>query len=264
MLASCAPVANHGVPPARSTTTHGFTYSARVVSESVVHPLYRQGIARVKHGWAFSFNDGLFLTDDDLHQTRTLLPAIPTEWKARGFNHIGDIDVARGILYAPLEQPDYELGTQAMLTYDAATLAYTGGRFVTQHENSFVTVEPSTGIAYSMDRFGGDALLRYDIRHNWQPLAPLPMSRFVDRVQGADIHNHAAWLSTDDATDEVYRVDLSNGEVQALGSIGHVDGEGEGIDATAIHGIGDLHVLSIDVAVVPVRLIELRVFRAKG
>ena len=86
----------------------------------------------------------------------------------------------------------------------------------------------------------------------------LRMSRRLERVQGADIHGGAVWLSTDDATDGVYRVDLGTGRVQALGSIGHVDGEGEGIDATPVQG-ADLHVLSIDVKVVPVRVIELKV-----
>ena len=76
-------------------------------------------------------------------------------------------------------------------------------------------------------------------------------------MQGADIRDGAVWLSTDDATDGVYRVDLASGKVSPLGSIGHVDGEGEGIDASPLPQ-GDLHVLSLDVKVVPVRLIELR------
>jgi hypothetical protein len=121
-----------------------------------------------------------------------------------------------------------------------------------------VTVDPTTGVAYSMDRFGGDALLRYDVGDGWRPQAPLKLSTLIDRVQGADIRDGAVWLSTDDATDGVYRVDLATGKVAALGSIGHVDGEGEGIDASP-SSKGDLHVLSIDVKVVPVRLIELRV-----
>jgi hypothetical protein len=233
---------------------------AVVVRESTVGVLYRQGVARLGDEWVFSFNDGLFVTDDDFVQTKQLLPAIPPEWRARGFDHIGDIDVEGGVLYAALEQPDYSLGRQAMLTYDADTLAYTGGRDVAQHHNSFVTVDAARHIAYSMDEFGGRALLRYDIRHDWRPLTPLQMSTTVDRVQGADLSGGAAWLSTDDMIDGVYRVDLRTGAVQALGSIGHVDGEGEGVDATRTRN-GDLHVLSADVDVVPVRLIDLKVTR---
>jgi len=63
-------------------------------------------------------------------------------------------------------------------------------------------------------------------------------------------------LSTDDAHDGVYSVDLGTGVVQRLGSIGHADGEGEGIDATPTAS-GDLHVLSADVKIVPMRVIDL-------
>jgi len=241
-----------------TTTTVPLAYTAQVVGEIEVDSVYRQGVARVDGGWIFSFNDGLFLTDDEFTQTTTLAPAIPEEWKARGFDHIGDIDAENGVLYIPLEQPDYELGEQAMLTYDAATLQYLDGVEVAQHENSFVTVDSSTQIAYTLDRFGGEALLRYDVADGWKLLDPLPMSMFVDRVQGADVYDGAVWLSTDDKTDGVYRVDLETGEVQALGSIGRIDGEGEGIDATPLPS-GDLHVLTIDVAAAPVRLIELEV-----
>src|SRR3954447_13605424 len=113
-----------------------------------------------------------------------------------------------------------------------------------------------------MDRFGGDELLRYDVSAHWRRLAPLRMTRRVERVQGGDVHAGAVWLSTDDSVDGVYPVDVRSGAVQALGSIGHVDGEGEGIDATPT-GSGELHVLRIDVKAVPVRLVELRLVAAR-
>ena len=194
----------------------------------------------------FSLNDALFRTDDALTETIVVTPAVPPPYAARGFDHIGDIDVVDGVVYASLEQPDYELGTQAMAFYDAATLTFMDGVDVAQHHNSFVTVDPDSGIAYSMDMFGGQALLRYDTRDDWRVLAPIAMSTYVDKVQGGDVVGDAVWLSTDDETDGVYRVDLQTGAVQSLGSIGHADGEGEGIDATSLPS-GDLHVLSADV-----------------
>jgi subtilase-type serine protease len=238
-------------------------YRAGVVREVVVDPLYRQGLARVPGGWVFSFNDGLFRTDDALHQTLARSPAIPAVWKARGYDHIGDIDVVRGVLYAPLEQPRYALGHQAMLMYDAATLTYRGGVVLPQHQNSFVTVDAARRIAYTMDEFGGDSLLRYDIADGWRALDPLRLSTRINRVQGADLSNGAIWCSTDDKRKGVYRVDLHTGDVQLVGSIGHLKGEGEGIDATATGG-ANLRVLSIDPKVVPVRLVELRAVAANS
>jgi hypothetical protein len=220
-------------------------------------------VARVDDGWIFSLNTALFRTDDAFTETVKNAAAIPPALAQRGFNHIGDIDVVDDVVYVPYEQPDYSRGTQAMGRYDAKTLAFIDARDVPQHQNSFVTVDPRTGIAYTMDQFGGKALLRYDTRHDWRPLPPLRMSRKVDKVQGGDVVGGAVWLSTDDATDGVYRVDLRTGAVQSLGSIGHVDGEGEGIDATPLPR-GDLHVLSADVAVVPMRLIDLRLVPSRG
>jgi hypothetical protein len=256
---TAAPATN-GSPGAATTTTAPPVFTAAVAGERVVDPIYRQGLARTKAGWVFSFNDGLFLTDTAFKKTKDLTPAIPAVWKARGYDHIGDVDVVGDTLYAPLEQPNYDLGHQVMLVYDATTLAFRRGVEVPQHQNSFVTVDD--GIAYTMDGFGGRALLRYDVR-TWAQLSSLRMSKRIARVQGADIRDGAAWLSTDDEVDGVYRVDLATGQVQALGSIGHVDGEGEGIDATP-DADGDLHVLSLDAKVIPVRLIALKLTERPG
>jgi len=241
-----------------TTTTVPAIWTGRITNEVEVGGLYRQGLAKVPGGWVFSFNDGLYRTDEQYLQSVVMQPAIPDAWKAKGYDHLGDIDVVDGVLYAPLEQPDYEQGHQAVLLYDAETLAYRSGFEVVQHHNSFVTVDAGSGIAYSMDRFGGDALLRYDTADSWKPLDPVPMSQFVDKVQGGDVADGVIWLSTDDVVKGVYRVDLATGAVQQVGSLGHLDGEGEGIDATLLPS-GLLHALSIDAKVVPVRLIDLQV-----
>jgi hypothetical protein len=156
-------------------------------------------------------------------------------------------------VYAPFEQPDFEKGVQITARYDVKTLKFVDSVTLSQHENSFVTVDPKTMTAYTLDRFGGDALLRYDVRNGWAPLPPLAMSRFVDKVQGADVARGAVWLSTADPTNELYRVDLETGVVDDLGSAGHVGGEGEGIDATRLRS-GALHTLTVDVKKSPVWL----------
>ncbi len=143
LVAAVACSSGRGVDDSSSTvgSAPARTFTAQVVGEREVDPAYRQGVARTSSGWVFSFNDGLFLTDDALTKTSELMPAIPDEWKARGFDHLGDIDVVDGVLYAPLEQPDYDRAAQAMLIYDAATLQYRSGVDVRQHHNSFVTVD---------------------------------------------------------------------------------------------------------------------------
>ena len=228
-----------GMPDAAAAT------GASLQSEQEGPSGYQQGVARLDDGWIFTGTVTIGRTNDQLKVVKTNVQPIPLEWKRKGFNHVGDPDVAGKYLYAPLEQPQYERGDQAIARYNAKSLQLVDVVPVQQHEASFVTIDPKTMIAYSMDRFGGDALLRYDVRKKWAPLAPLAMSRFVDKVQGADVADGAVWLSTSDPTNELFRVDLATGHVDDLGSAGHIGGEGEGIDATSLKS-GRLHVLTVD------------------
>ena len=102
-------------------------------------------------------------------------------------------------IYAPLEQDDYSKGFQATARFDRETLAFVDAVMLPQHQNSFVTIDPSTMTAYTADQFDGDALLRYDVAHAWKPLPPLHMSTVLHHTQGADIDHGAIWISTDDA-----------------------------------------------------------------
>jgi hypothetical protein len=227
--------------------------TATLASEQKLRLFTNQGIARVSDGWILSANNTLARVDDKFRPKTVKQLAIPTPWRIKGYGHIGDIDVVGNTIYAPFEQSDFELGQQVTARYDLKKLRFIDAVVLPQHENSFVTIDPATMTAYSFDRFGGDAFLRYDVRAGWKPLPPLPMSRFVDKVQGADISGGAIWLSTSDPTNELFRVDLETGAVDDLGSAGHVGGEGEGIDATRLRS-GRLHTLTIDPAGVPVWL----------
>ena len=195
IVAACVLVAGVTSGPAAAAP------QARLTDEHQLEPVYNQGIARGKGGWVLSGTLVLAHVDEKLQDIKRVNDPIPPDWAARGFNHVGDIDVAGRYVYAPYEQPDYERGEQAIARYDAKTLAFVDAVTVPQHEASFVTIDPKKMIAYSMDRFGGDALLRYDLRKGWKQLKPLRMSHFVDRVQGADVDGGAVWLSTDDDTE---------------------------------------------------------------
>ena len=226
---------------------------ARLSSEQKLAPGYNQGIARVDDGWILSGTTVIARVDDDLESSASVSPAIPADLAARGYDHVGDIDVVGEFVYAPLEQPSYELGEQVTARYDVTTLAFVDSVTLPQHENSFVTIDPATMTAYSLDRFGGDAILRYDVAAGWAPLPPLAMSRFLDKVQGGDVSGSYVWLATSDPRNRMFRVDLDDGTVVGLGSAGHVGGEGEGIDATKLRG-GRLHTLTVDPKRTPVWL----------
>jgi len=236
----------------------GGTPPAQVNSEAQLPGYPNQGIARVRDGWVLSGTGTLTRVDEQLGETLGIADAIPADLRAEGFDHVGDVDVVDGVVYAPLEQPDYSKRRQMMARYDADTLEFRDARPVRQGHNSFVTMDPRTRIAYSTDQFDDDRVLRYDTRHGWKRLPPLRLDRTLERIQGGDVAGGALWLSTDDATNGLYRVDLSGGHVTPLGNAGHVDGEGEGIDATALPS-GRLHMVTVDAAVVPVWLGHLDV-----
>ena len=245
-----------------TTTLEPEAWTATVTGEHVVEDGFRQGLARSGDGWIFSTNDGMYRTDDEHRRASPPAdksePAIPAELKAQTYDHVGDIDIADGIIWAPMEKGDKDIGEQAVARYDAESFEFVDSFVVPQHHAAFVAVDED-GIVYSADEFSDDTLLRYRLEAGaLEPLEPLVMSRSIDRIQGADIAAGAAWLSTDDDHNGIYRVDLGTGEVQDVGSTGYADGEGEGIDAQAADdGTVELRVLSCDVALVPVRVIEL-------
>jgi hypothetical protein len=227
--------------------------TATLQSEDELSAATGQGVARIKGGWILTGTRYIARVDEKFKVKKENRVPIPPELAAKGYNHVGDGDAVGKFLYAPLEQDDYELGEQVTARYNVKTLKFIDFVTLAQHENSFVTVDPKTMIAYSFDRFGGQALLRYDVRDDWAPLDPIAMSVFVDKAQGCDIFDGYAWISTSNPTNELYRVDLDTGQVDDLGSGGHVPGEGEGIDATKLKS-GVIHSMVIDPNIAPVYL----------
>ena len=226
--------------------------SIRLVSQTAISFLYDQGIARVPGGWILSGtnlpvpdSDRLARTDEQFHVLVKNQPAIPPAWRAQGYDHLGDIDVVGNVVYVPFEQPDYAKGNQATARYDATTLDFVDAVVVPQHQNSFVAVDPGTMIAYSMDQFDGNSILRYAVDQDWRPLPPLRLSMLVRHVQGASIGDGDIWLSTSDAANDLYRVGLSSGKVTWIGRHVHPGGEGEGIDVSALPS-GYIHTMVVD------------------
>ena len=221
-------------------------------SEQALPLIYNQGVARVAGGWILSGTnsplpgtDLLARTDEQLHVLLQNQPAIPAQWRAQGYNHIGDIDVVGNVIFAPFEQDDYTKGFQVTARYDATTLLFIDAVVLPQHENSFVAVDPATMTAYTMDHFDGDSLFRYDVVHGWKPLPPLHLSVTLHHTQGASVSDGAIWISTSDDHNGLYRVDQASGDVDPAGTLGHPGGEGEGITAAALPS-GRLHALVID------------------
>jgi hypothetical protein len=229
-------------------------------SEESLPLAFNQGIARVDGGWILSGTnsplpgtDVIERVDDHLNVVTALPLAIPASLRSQGYDHVGDIDVVDDVIYAPFEQPNYDLVHQATGRYDATTLAFIDSVELAQHENSFVTVDEATMTAFSMDHFDGDTLQRYDVNAGWAPMPPLQLTMTLHHTQGADIAGGAVWIATSDDHNGVYRVDIATGETTSVGTLGHQGAEGEGLDATALAS-GAFHALVNDPAAAAVHL----------
>ena len=138
-------------------------WPATVTSSDAVDVFYSQGIARVPDGWIFSASGGLWRTDDKFVQTVENMVPLPDAVTALGYNHIGDIDVAQGVLYASVEQDDFNKGEQAVVLFDPQTLQYKSHVILKQHEASFIAVDETTMTAYLTDHYSDDKILSYDV-----------------------------------------------------------------------------------------------------
>src|SRR5437899_450270 len=127
--------------------------SVQLTSQQKIPTRFDQGVAHVSDGWIFSGRGVLARLDNKLKIVTERANPIPADWAAKGYNHVGDVDVAGGVLYAPFEQPDFNAGHQATARYDPATLAFIDAVELPQHENSFVAVDGASMSAYTMDHF---------------------------------------------------------------------------------------------------------------
>lgn len=250
LAAACSSGGSTAKAPTPPSTAAPRPQHLELVSHDEPSPAYGQGIAKTSSGWILSGTNVLAHADPAMKVLDQLSPAIPPEWAAKGFNHVGDIDVVGDILYVPFEQSDYSKNEQAMARYRATTFAFIDAVPVHQSHNSFVAVDGARQIAYSTNLFDDRALLRYDLRRGWKPLTPVRLSTPLVHIQGGAVGGGAFWISTNDPTHGVFTVDLKTGRVQRLGSTTHLGGEGEGIAYAQIEG-AVLHTLTLDPKIAP-------------
>lgn len=190
----------------------------------------------------FSWRYGLQRTDATTYAATQSSPlAIPAEIQAvydtlgnqPDYGHIGDIDIANGKLYAPIEDEDNSQLQSYIAVYDAKTLQYTGEKHalpldlhtdgvpwvaVDAARNQFYTVTWSGTAANSLNVFDLStfALVRS---------VPLQMGFDGRRVQGAKVYDgmlYASGDSHDSGTASgskrkyLYKVDPVSGSVITL------------------------------------------------
>ncbi|PZP32533.1 MAG: PEP-CTERM sorting domain-containing protein [Roseateles depolymerans] len=220
--------------PARADSWSAAGISRYDVFAGAMTGLYRtQGVAVSGNEWVFSWQYGLERTDlalNSLQRTGSIDPAtlsitsgIPAALAAQGFDHIGDIDVYNGILYASLdsEAGDYQNGHVAL--FNASDLSYTGQVYALSgapsnlHNDvaSWVAVDGANGRGYGKEWQNGNTINIYNLS-DWSFSGTLTLDRSLKNIQGAKVFDGALYLSAHDATKSVYKVDLASGHVDEL------------------------------------------------
>src|SRR3954447_17397877 len=100
------------------------TPAVQLTSQQKLPTRLNQGVTHVSGGGILSGTNVLARADDRLKIVNERANPIPPEWATKGYNPVGDVDIANNVLYAPFEQPDYDAGHQATARYEPATLQF--------------------------------------------------------------------------------------------------------------------------------------------
>ncbi len=164
------------------------------------------------------------------------LDALPSEFKEKDYDHIGDISVQNGIIYAPVEnKPETD---PLVLLYDAETLEYTGTYYAVDWEyltDGIAWCATDENYLYTSQFNEADKLVVYNL-DDMSFSHTVELSETVKRVQAGDVLDGKAYLNCDPKGENktVYEVDLATGEVSLLfdrNTTGY-DTEAEGLSVT--------------------------------
>jgi PEP-CTERM motif len=166
---------------------------------------------------------------------------IPASLSSLGYDHIGDIDYANGLIYASLDDsqttPHYD--QPAIAVFDASTLAYTGTVYTLNPPDghvdvaSWVAVDAKDNLAYGMAYNSATEMAVYNLT-DFSFVKYVQLSSPLDQVQGGKIFGDWMYMSSNDDSRSVYRVNLLDGTVEDLFSVKQpYDQEVEGLSVTA-------------------------------
>jgi hypothetical protein len=210
-----------------------------------------QGVAT--DGTNFWFSGTVMLERTDLAFNRAQLSAyaIPLQLASAGSNHIGDIDVSNGTLWAPLEDGS---GYQhpKVVQFNPQTLSagtvYDIPQALQTQGVPWVAVNPDAGELYLAEWNPTTQLNIFSMAtvqlQRSLPMRP-PTGVTVGRVQGAKLFEGALYLASDDATKSVFKLNIETGTVLRLFGVA-ITSEQEGLAFLARPDGGTLHTLNVN------------------
>lgn len=146
------------------------------------------------------------------------LDALPQEFKDKDYDHIGDISVQNGIIYAPVE--DKAEMYPLVLIFDAETLEYTGTYYeldATYLTDGIPWCATDENYLYASEFNNPERIVVYNI-DDMSFSHTVELSEPLARVQAGDALDGKLYLNCDpyEGNKTVYEVDLTTGEVTLL------------------------------------------------
>jgi hypothetical protein len=193
-----------------------------------------QGVANDGTFFYFSGTYSLDKTDLSYTSVKSNALAIPLQLSLAGSNHIGDIDVYNGKIYAPIEDGSAYQHPKVVL-YDTSNLSSGTIYDIPQNLQTqgvpWIAIDAPRAFAYLAEWNPTTQLNRFTLS-TMQYASSLPMTPpsgvTLGRIQGAEVFEGALYLCTDDSGKTVYKMNLDTGTVLKLFSI-QTTGEVEGI-----------------------------------
>lgn len=196
---------------------------------------------------------GLAKFDLDMNCLKMKTGSVPKDFtKKYGSNHIGGIDCANGLIYAPVEGKIEGEGYKYnfVLVFDCETLEYTGTCYDLTSEHltdgiPWCAVDREGKCLYTSQYNNANEILIYDLS-DMTKMRTVQLQETVNRIQGGTIYNGYLYLSYDVAhstEEQILKVDLETGAVslEMTRYLPNYDNEAEDIcfyplnDGTLIH-----------------------------
>jgi hypothetical protein len=222
-------------------TLDGFASIASSEVDNAPATFKNEGMAFDGETPVFSWRYGLQRTDATYKATLAFPLAIPEDIQSiydtfgnlPDYAHIGDIDIANGKLYAPIEDEDNTQLQSYIAVYDAATLQYTGEKHalpLALHTDGvpWVAVDTPRNQLYTVTWSGAAAnsLNVFDLT-TFALIRSVPLQLGFDgrRVQGAKVYDgmiyasgdsHDAGTAAGSARKYLYKIDPVSGSVITL------------------------------------------------
>ena len=201
-----------------------------------------QGMATDGETLYFSSKTTVIRTEAD---AKTLINAnyfaIPDELKELGIAHIGGMSFYNGKIYAGLEDSkvwDYPIvGVFGAETLELVEYYVLDAEVITRGL-PWVAVNPENGYLYCMDHSKKPTkILVYDTADKMAFVEEISLSEVVPSIQGAEFYNGILYAATNDETQAIYKIDVTNGKVEKYLDRNLTSGsEGEGMTVMIKNG----------------------------